>query len=71
MQEELAEISTSEELKVQYKNRFWLQKNPSITYPVLWNITRDFFLSIVIPTRKGVQRSYQFPYKKFKQTGHH
>ncbi|CAH2005810.1 unnamed protein product [Acanthoscelides obtectus] len=42
IQEELTELSTNEELKVQFKNgyqQFWLQNN----IPVLWNIARKFF----------------------------
>ncbi|CAH2020988.1 unnamed protein product [Acanthoscelides obtectus] len=45
IQEELTELSTNEELKVQFKNgyqQFWLQKNIPVTYPVLWNIARKF-----------------------------
>nr|CAH7731474.1 unnamed protein product [Callosobruchus chinensis] len=47
--------------------------NIPVTYPVLWNIARKFFiyLSIVIPSGKGVQRCYQSPNEKKKQTGHH
>ncbi|CAH1966706.1 unnamed protein product [Acanthoscelides obtectus] len=55
IQEKLIELSTNEELKVQFKNRyqqFWLQKN-------------------VIPSGKGAQRYYQSPNEKKKQTGHH
>ncbi|CAH1967351.1 unnamed protein product [Acanthoscelides obtectus] len=73
IQEELTELSTNEELKVQFKNgyqQFWLQNNITVTYPVLWNIARKF-LSIVIPSGKGVQRCYQSPNEKKKQTGHH
>ncbi|CAH2003092.1 unnamed protein product [Acanthoscelides obtectus] len=38
MQEELTELSTNEELKVQFKNgyqQFWLQNNIPVTYPVI------------------------------------
>nr|CAI5863510.1 unnamed protein product [Callosobruchus analis] len=41
IQEELTELSTNEELKVQFKNgyqQFWLQNNIPVTFPVLWNI---------------------------------
>nr|CAH7731473.1 unnamed protein product [Callosobruchus chinensis] len=73
---ELTELNTDEELKVQFKNGYqqcWLQNNIPVTYPVLWNIARKFFiyLSIVIPSGKGVQRCYQSPNEKKKQTGHH
>ncbi|CAH1990456.1 unnamed protein product, partial [Acanthoscelides obtectus] len=76
IQEELTELSTNEELKVQFKNgyqQFWLQNNIPVTYPDLWNIARKFLnaLSIVIPSGKGVQRCYQSPNEKKKQIGHH
>ncbi|CAH2003254.1 unnamed protein product, partial [Acanthoscelides obtectus] len=76
IQEQLTELSTNEELKVQFKNgyqQFWLQSNIPVTYPVLWNIAEEIFsfLSIVIPSGKGVQRCYQSPNEKKKQTGHH
>ena len=48
IQEELTELSTNEELKVQFKNgyqQFWLQNNIPVTYPVLWNIARKFLIS--------------------------
>ncbi|CAH1972692.1 unnamed protein product [Acanthoscelides obtectus] len=48
IQEKLTELSTNEELKVQFKNRyqqFWLQNNIPVTYPVLWNIARKFLIS--------------------------
>ncbi|CAH1977859.1 unnamed protein product [Acanthoscelides obtectus] len=47
IQEELTELSTNEELKVQFKNgyqQFWLQNNIPVTYPVLWNIARKFLI---------------------------
>ncbi|CAH1983632.1 unnamed protein product [Acanthoscelides obtectus] len=37
IQEELTELSTNEELKVQFKNgyqQFWLQNNIPVTYPI-------------------------------------
>ncbi|CAH2014418.1 unnamed protein product [Acanthoscelides obtectus] len=43
IQEELTELSTNEELKVQFKNgyqQFWLQNNIPVTYPVIY----EFFL---------------------------
>ncbi|CAH2019261.1 unnamed protein product [Acanthoscelides obtectus] len=43
IQEEQTELSTNEELKVQFKNdyqQFWLQNNIPVTYAVLWNIAR-------------------------------
>nr|CAH7755363.1 unnamed protein product [Callosobruchus chinensis] len=46
--EELTELSTNEELEVQFKNgyqQFWLQNNIPVTYPVLWNIARTFLIS--------------------------
>ncbi|CAH1971456.1 unnamed protein product [Acanthoscelides obtectus] len=64
IQEELTELSTNEELKVEFKNgyqQFWLEYSEEI-----FN-----FLSIVIPSGKGVQRYYQSPNDKKKQTGHH
>ncbi|CAH1962651.1 unnamed protein product [Acanthoscelides obtectus] len=48
IQEELTELSTNEELKVQLKNgyqQFWLQNNIPVTYSVLWNIARKFLIS--------------------------
>ncbi|CAH1995469.1 unnamed protein product [Acanthoscelides obtectus] len=45
--EELTELSTNEEFKVQFKNgnqHFWLQNNIPVTYPVLWNIARKFLI---------------------------
>ncbi|CAH2003383.1 unnamed protein product [Acanthoscelides obtectus] len=50
IQEELTELSTNEELKVQFKNgyqQFWLQNNIPVTYPVLWNIARKFLISFL------------------------
>ncbi|CAH1997013.1 unnamed protein product [Acanthoscelides obtectus] len=47
IQEELTELSTNEELTVQFKNgyqQFWLQNNIPVTYPVLWNIAREFLI---------------------------
>ncbi|CAH1968574.1 unnamed protein product [Acanthoscelides obtectus] len=70
MQEELTELSTNEELRVQFRNGYqqiWLQNNIPVTYPEeIFN-----FPSIVIPSGKGVQRCYQSPNEKKKQTGHH
>ncbi|CAH2012366.1 unnamed protein product [Acanthoscelides obtectus] len=57
--EELTELSTNEELKVQFKNgyqQFWLQNNISVTYPVLWNIARKFLISF--PTSYLVERGF-------------
>ncbi|CAH2001709.1 unnamed protein product [Acanthoscelides obtectus] len=73
IQEELTELSTNGELKVQFKNGYqqcWLQNNIPVTYPVLRNIAMKFFV-IVIPSGKGVQRCYQSPNEKKKQTEHH
>nr|CAH7769476.1 unnamed protein product [Callosobruchus chinensis] len=50
IQEELTELSTNEELKVQFKNgyqQFWLQNNIPVTYPVLWNIGKKFLISFL------------------------
>ncbi|CAH1986457.1 unnamed protein product [Acanthoscelides obtectus] len=73
IQEELAELSTNEDLKVQFKNgyqQFWLQNNIPVTYPVLWNIARKFL--IFFPSSYlVVQRCYQSPNEKKKQTEHH
>ncbi|CAH1989329.1 unnamed protein product [Acanthoscelides obtectus] len=52
IQEELTELSTNEELKVQFKNgyqQFRLQNNIPVTYPVLWNIARKFLISFPSP----------------------
>lgn len=59
IQEELTEISTNEELKVQFKHgyqHFWLQKNIPATYPVLWNIARKFLISF--PSSYLVERGF-------------
>ncbi|CAH1987646.1 unnamed protein product [Acanthoscelides obtectus] len=59
IQEELTELSTNEELKVQFKNgyqQFWLQNNIPVTYPVLWNIARKF--SISFPSSYLVERGF-------------
>ena len=58
LQEELTELSTNEELKVQFKNvyQFWLQNNISVTYPVLWNIARKFLISF--PSSYLVERGF-------------
>ncbi|CAH1993401.1 unnamed protein product [Acanthoscelides obtectus] len=56
---ELTELSTNEELKVQFKNgyqQFWLQKNIPVTYPVLWNIARKFLISF--PSSYLVERGF-------------
>ncbi|CAH1993537.1 unnamed protein product [Acanthoscelides obtectus] len=48
IQEELTELSTNEELKVQFENgyqQFWLQNNIPVTYPILWYIARTFLIS--------------------------
>ncbi|CAH1976301.1 unnamed protein product [Acanthoscelides obtectus] len=76
IQEELTELSTNEELKVQFKNgyrQFWLQNNIPVTYPRIMEYSEEIFnfFSIVIPSGKGVQRCYQSPNEKKKQTGHH
>ncbi|CAH1958414.1 unnamed protein product [Acanthoscelides obtectus] len=58
-QEELTELSTNEELKVQFKNRyqqFWLQNYIPVTYPVLWNIARKFLTSF--PSSYLVERGF-------------
>ncbi|CAH2010714.1 unnamed protein product [Acanthoscelides obtectus] len=59
IQEELTELSTNEELKVQFKNgyqQFWLQNNIPVTYPVLWNIARKFLISF--PSSYLVERGF-------------
>ncbi|CAH2019737.1 unnamed protein product [Acanthoscelides obtectus] len=59
IQEELTELSTNEELKVQFKNgyqQFWLQNNIPVTYPVLWNIARTFL--IPFPSSYLVERGF-------------
>ncbi|CAH1954241.1 unnamed protein product [Acanthoscelides obtectus] len=59
IQEELTELSTNEELKVQFKNgyqQFWLQNNKPVTYPVLWNIARKFLISF--PSSYLVERGF-------------
>ncbi|CAH1983266.1 unnamed protein product [Acanthoscelides obtectus] len=59
VQEELTELSTNEELKVQFKNgyqQFWLQNNIRVTYPVLWNIARKFLISF--PSSYLVERGF-------------
>ncbi|CAH1991093.1 unnamed protein product, partial [Acanthoscelides obtectus] len=59
IQEELTELSTNEELEVQFKNgyqQFWLQNNIPVTYPVLWNIARKFLISF--PSSYLVERGF-------------
>ncbi|CAH1993695.1 unnamed protein product [Acanthoscelides obtectus] len=59
IQEELTELSTNEELKVQFKNgyqQFWLQNNIPVTYPVLWNIAMKFLISF--PSSYLVERGF-------------
>ncbi|CAH2009376.1 unnamed protein product [Acanthoscelides obtectus] len=59
IQEELTELSTNEELKVQFKNgyqQFWLQNNIPVIYPVLWNIARKFLISF--PSSYLVERGF-------------
>ncbi|CAH1957310.1 unnamed protein product [Acanthoscelides obtectus] len=59
IQEELTELSTNEELKVQFKNgyqQFWLQNNIPVTYTVLWNIARKFLISV--PSSYLVERGF-------------
>ncbi|CAH1998414.1 unnamed protein product [Acanthoscelides obtectus] len=59
IQEELTELSTNEDLKVQFKNgyqQFWLQNNIPVTYPVLWNIARKFLFSL--PSSYLVEREF-------------
>ncbi|CAH2018293.1 unnamed protein product [Acanthoscelides obtectus] len=59
IQEELTELSTNEELKVQFKNgyqQFWLQNNIHVTYPVLWNLARKFLISF--PSSYLVERGF-------------
>nr|CAI5868673.1 unnamed protein product [Callosobruchus analis] len=56
---ELTELSTNKELKVQFKNgyqQFWMQNNIPVTYPVLWNIARKFFISF--PSSHLVERGF-------------
>ncbi|GFS51041.1 uncharacterized protein TNCV_3277671 [Trichonephila clavipes] len=60
LQEELIGISTNEELKVQFKNgyqKFWLQEDIPLTYPMLHNIARKFLIG------KRFQRGCQSPTK--------
>ncbi|CAH1983648.1 unnamed protein product [Acanthoscelides obtectus] len=75
IQEELTKLSTNEEPKVQFKNgyqQFWLQNNIPVTSRIMEYSEEIFnFLSIVIPSGKGVQRCYQSANEKKKQTGHH
>ncbi|KAK4872134.1 hypothetical protein RN001_016258 [Aquatica leii] len=59
IQEKLTELSTNEELKVQFKNgyqQFWLQNNIPVTYPVLWNIAKKFLISF--PSSYLVERGF-------------
>lgn len=59
LQEELIGISTNEELKVEFKNgyqKFWLQRDIPVTYPVLWNIARKFL--IAFPSSYLVERGF-------------
>ncbi|CAH1963773.1 unnamed protein product [Acanthoscelides obtectus] len=59
IQEELTELSTNKELKVQFKNgyqQFWLQNNIPVTYPVLWNIARKCLISF--PSSYLVERGF-------------
>ncbi|CAH1990011.1 unnamed protein product [Acanthoscelides obtectus] len=76
IQEELTELRTNEELKVQFKNgyqKFWLQNNIPVSYPVLWNIARKcliFFPSLYLVER-GFSAVTNLLTKKKKQTGHH
>ncbi|CAH1984688.1 unnamed protein product [Acanthoscelides obtectus] len=55
IQEELTELSTNEELKVQFKNgyqQFWLQNNKPVTYPIrTWKICRCQPPNILPPRR--------------------
>ncbi|CAH1971105.1 unnamed protein product [Acanthoscelides obtectus] len=56
IQEELTELSTNEELKVQFKNgyqQFWLKNNIPVTYP---NIARKFLISF--PSSYLVERGF-------------
>ncbi|CAH1968119.1 unnamed protein product [Acanthoscelides obtectus] len=50
IQEELTELSTNKELKVQFKNgyqQFWLQNNIPVTYPVVFqDLLGDLILSL-------------------------
>ncbi|CAH2010177.1 unnamed protein product, partial [Acanthoscelides obtectus] len=78
IQEELTELNTNEELKVQFKNGYqqcWLQtaKQHTRNLSRIMEYSEDIFnfFSIVIPSGKGVQRCYQSPNEKKKQTGHH
>jgi hypothetical protein len=75
IQEELSELSTNEELKVQFKNgyqQFCLQENIPILYPSLWKIARKFL--IFFPSSYLVKRGFSaitnLLTKKKKQTGH-
>ncbi|CAH2003227.1 unnamed protein product [Acanthoscelides obtectus] len=59
IQEELTELSTNEELEVQFKNgyqQFWLQNNIPVTYPLLWNRARKFL--IFFPSSYLVERGF-------------
>lgn len=73
LQEELIELSTNEELKVQYRNgyqQFWLRKDIPGTYPVLWNTAKKFL--VAFPSSYLVEREFSavtnLLAKKKKQT---
>ncbi|CAH2006968.1 unnamed protein product [Acanthoscelides obtectus] len=60
MQEELTELSTNEELKVQFKNgyqQFWLQNNIPVTYPKRPTLDR-MFASTSQRNDDGLRASY-------------
>ncbi|CAH1983844.1 unnamed protein product [Acanthoscelides obtectus] len=75
IQEELTELSTNEDLKVQFKNGSAIlaakQHTRYLSRIMEYSEEIFSFLSIVIPSGKGVQRCYQSPTEKKKQTGHH
>ncbi|CAG9794161.1 unnamed protein product [Diatraea saccharalis] len=59
LQEELLELSSNEELKVQFKNgyqRFWLQSEIPEKYPGLWEFVRK--LLIAFPSSYHVEKSF-------------
>ena len=48
LEEELLELTTNEELKVNFKNgyqEFWLQKSIPVLYPGLWAIVQKFLIA--------------------------
>ncbi|CAH2007253.1 unnamed protein product [Acanthoscelides obtectus] len=59
IQEELTELSTNEEFKVQFKtdiSNSGCKTTYTVTYPVLWNIARKFLISF--PSSYLVERGF-------------